>query len=170
MQVTCNYLGNEKFAMKNKSQSKIKSCGHKLKVEDINSIFEKYRISKTRPKLEIAKMLSSASKPLSVAEIHHEVGGGKLCDISTVFRTIGQFKEKGLVKEIGLAEGFFRYEFLASGKDVGHHHHHVRCRTCGLIKALPFCELEIFEKMITKLGFTSMIHHLEFTGLCEKCS
>ena len=136
----------------------------------MDSIFVKYKINRTKPKLEIIKMLSKAKNPLSIAEIHHEIGASKLCDISTVFRTITQLKEKGLVKEIGMAENFFRYEFISPKEKKDHHHHHVRCRICGLIKALPFCKLDIFEKMLKKLKFTQMDHHLEFTGLCEKCS
>jgi Fe2+ or Zn2+ uptake regulation protein len=147
-------------------------CSHYLSTTDIDSIFEKHKINRTRPKLEIIKMLSKAKTPRSIAEIHMKIGANKLCDISTVFRTINQLKEKGLVREIGLAEGFFRYEFTSQNNQIGHHqhHHHVRCRICGIIKTLPFCKLDIFEKTLKKLGFTKMDHHLEFTGLCEKCS
>jgi Fur family peroxide stress response transcriptional regulator len=145
-------------------------CSHHLSSKEIDSLFESYKINRTKPKLEIVKNLCRAQTPQAVSEIHHNIGGSKLCDISTVFRTINQLKEKHLVKEIALAEGFFRYEFSLPGKHLAHHHHHVRCRICGLIKALPFCKLTLYDQTLAKLGFKDLEHHLEFTGLCQKCS
>ena len=113
--------------------------------------------------------LSRAHSPLSVAEIHQGLGD-ESCDISTVFRTITQFKEKGLVRELSLGESFFRYEIVDPKQKISHHHHHVRCRNCGEIKLIEKCDLSVFEKSISKLGYSNMEHFLEFTGVCSKCS
>ena len=91
------------------------------------------------------------------------------CDVSTIFRTITQFKEKNLIQEVNLNEGFFRYE-MSTGEEEHHHHHHVQCRVCGDIKNIEQCDLAPFEKAIQKLGFKDMEHRLEFTGVCSKCS
>lgn len=126
-------------------------------------------LNRTKTKTGILVALSGSHSPLSATEIHQQLGD-ETCDISTVFRTIGQFKEKEMIKEINLGEGFFRYEIILTDPlKSHHHHHHVRCRDCGEIKLIDKCDMSIFEKMIGKLGYHKMEHYLEFTGICSKC-
>lgn len=145
-------------------------CEKKLTSEEAGEILKKHGINRTAIKLELLTLLSKSASPLSVSELHLKTG--KSCDISSIFRSMSQFKEKGLVKEINLGEEFFRYEIgqLEAGDKHNHHHHHVRCRKCGDIKLIEKCDITIFSKMISKLGYSDMEHHLEFTGLCSKCS
>jgi Fur family transcriptional regulator, ferric uptake regulator len=146
-----------------------KNCCHSPLSEDlVKDILTKNGLNRTRGKIQILQEISKARKPLSVVEIHSLMK--ESCDLSTVFRTITQFKEKGLVNEVNLDEGFFRYEMASNEDDHDHHHHHVRCRICGDIQNIEHCDLGPFEKAIAKLGFKDMEHRLEFTGVCSKCS
>ena len=144
-----------------------KCCHSPLSEENAKDILSENGINKTKGKIQILQEISRSHKPLSVTEIHDKLE--ERCDVSTVFRTITQFKEKNLIREVNLDEGFFRYEMASPEKDH-HHHHHVRCRKCGDIKNIEKCDLAAFEKAIAKLGFKDMEHRLEFTGLCSKCS
>lgn len=144
-----------------------KCCHSPLSEEKAKDILSENGINKTRGKIKILQEISRSKRPLSVTEIHSMLD--ESCDVSTIFRTITQFKEKNLIREVNLDEGFFRYE-MSSGEENNHHHHHVRCRKCGDIRNIEKCDLEVFEKAITKLGFSEMEHRLEFTGLCSKCS
>jgi Fur family ferric uptake transcriptional regulator len=143
-------------------------CDTKLDIEKAKQLLTANRVNRTKVKVSVLISLSKAETPLSVAEIYAKLGDGS-CDISTVFRTVGQFKDKGLVRELNLGEGFFRYELISQDAH-SHHHHHVRCRDCGEIKHLDDCDLSPFEKMIERLGYKNLEHHLEFTGVCSKCS
>lgn len=145
-------------------------CEKKLTTEEAGKILKSHGINRTTIKIDLLSLLAKSASPLSVSELHHKTG--KSCDISSIFRAMSQFKEKGIVKEINLGEEFFRYEIgtLEQGHKHNHHHHHVRCRECGDIKLIEKCDITIFSKMISKLGYTDMEHHLEFTGLCSKCS
>lgn len=91
------------------------------------------------------------------------------CDVSTVFRAVVQFRDKGIIKEVKLGEDFSRFEFVKEDSHH-HHHHHVRCRNCGDIQTLDKCDIKIFEKAIHRLGFRNMEHNVEFSGICKKCS
>lgn len=144
-----------------------KCCHTPLSEENAKEILAENGLNKTKGKVQILQEISRSQKPLSVIEIHEMLE--ERCDVSTVFRTITQFKEKNLIKEVNLDEGFFRYE-MSSPEEDHHHHHHVRCRKCGDIKNIEKCDLAAFEKAIAKLGFKDMEHRLEFTGLCSKCS
>lgn len=145
-----------------------KCCHSPLDEDSVKELLSQKGINKTKVKIQILIKLSQSEKPLSVQEIHALLK--ESCDVSTVFRTVTQFKEKHLIHEVNFEEGFFRYELVHDDKETHHHHHHVRCRVCGDIKNLEKCDLSAFEKAIAKLGFKEMEHRLEFTGVCQKCS
>ncbi len=144
----------------------IKCCHSPLTEAAAREILEQNGINKTKGKVEILCAISRTNRPLSVSEIHELLE--RACDLSTVFRTITQFKEKNLIRELNLDEAFARYELIHSAP-VSHHHHHVRCRHCGDIQNIEDCDLAVFERAIARLGFTETEHRLEFTGLCAKC-
>jgi len=143
---------------------KKKCCSEDLNDQEAKDLLTSNGLNRTKTKIGILTSLSHAVAPLSVADIHHHLGD-QSCDVSTVFRAMVQFKEKGIVKEVNLGEDFFRYELINND----HHHHHIRCRQCGDIKLIDQCDLSLIEKMISKLGYKNLDHHLEFTGLCSKC-
>lgn len=144
-------------------------CDNHLSEEKAKEVLSEHGLNRTKTKVGILLALSNSPTPLSAAEIHQQLGDDS-CDASTVFRTLGQFKEKNLIKEINLGEDFFRFEMGSAKNDKSHHHHHhVRCRSCGEIKLIDKCDMSIFEKMISKLGYQDMQHSLEFTGICSKC-
>lgn len=148
---------------------KKKCCETTLNTDEARELLVHKGLNRTKIKVSILQVLSKSQQPLSVTDIHHQIGD-ESCDVSTVFRTISQFKEKGIVRELNLGEDFFRYEIVNHDHDHSHHHHHVRCRGCGDIKLIEKCDLSVLEKMISKLGFKNVEHYLEFTGLCSKCS
>lgn len=151
------------------SPMKKKCCDTHIDSEKAKELLSQNGLNRTKTKVGILVELSKSHTPLSVTDIYHQLGDDS-CDISTVFRTIGQFKEKGLVRELNLGEDFFRYEMVNTDDKHDHHHHHVRCRECGEIKLIEKCDISIFEKMISRLGYQQMEHYLEFTGICSKCS
>lgn len=144
-----------------------KCCHSPLKEEKVKELLIEAGLNRTKGKIRILQEISKSHRPLSILELHEKMDGS--CDVSTIFRTIAQFKEKHLVQEVNLHEGFFRYEMSSHNPDH-HHHHHVRCRICGDIKNIEKCDLSMFEKAIEKLGFKNMEHKLEFSGVCAKCS
>jgi len=148
---------------------KTKCCDTHLNENEIKDLLVENGISRTKIKTQIIDLLSKSKKPLSANELYQKIGASS-CNISSVFRTLTQFQEKGLIREINLGEDFFRFELINQQENDDHHHHHVRCRDCGDIKFIEQCDLSLFEKVISKLGFKNMEHYLEFTGICSKCS
>lgn len=146
-----------------------KCCHDPLSEDQIKEILSRNGLNRTKGKIQILEEISKSHKPLSVVEIHSLLK--ESCDVSTVFRTITQFKEKNLILEVNLEEGFFRYEMNSTDEARhNHHHHHVRCRNCGDIQNIEKCDLSAFEKAISKLGYKNMEHRLEFSGICARCS
>lgn len=148
---------------------KTKCCETNLSEEEVQDILIEHGISRTKIKIQILLTLDEAAEPLSATAIHQKIGPQN-CNISTVWRGLKQFHEKGIVSEVNLGEDFFRYELKNLSTEHQHHHHHVRCRVCGAIRHLDECDLSDIERKISKLGFNKLEHSLEFTGLCSKCS
>lgn len=143
-------------------------CHHELTENDCKEILSQHGMNKTKSKVSILLELSRSMEPLSAQQIHEQLDS---CDLSTVFRTLSQFKEKELVREVNLEEGFIRFELVLDARDEHqHHHHYVRCRTCGKIDQIEDCDLSVLEKAVARLGFTQLEHRLEFSGFCTKCS
>ncbi len=148
---------------------KNKCCENHISTDQAKELLSQNGLNRTKTKVAILVAVSKSRIPLSAAEIHQQLGD-ETCDISTVFRTLVQFKEKEIIKELNLGEDFFRYEIgKISSTDHHHHHHHVRCRECGQIKLIEKCDMSVFEKMISQLGYDQIQHYLEFTGVCSKC-
>ncbi len=144
-------------------------CDHSLSTQQAKEMLAQHGISRTQIKTKILLILSQDSKPLSAQEIHQEIGPQN-CDISSIWRSLKQFQEKGLTREINLGEEFFRYQLKDPNHEDDHHHHHIRCRQCGDIQQLAECNLNVFDKMVSKLGYQDTEHYLEFTGICADCS
>jgi Fur family ferric uptake transcriptional regulator len=139
-------------------------CHSPLTEARAKEILADHGLNRTRGKVRILQEISRSQIPISVTEIHEKMG--ESCDVSTIFRTVSQLRDKNVIHEVNLEEGFFRYEYAPR---ENHHHHHVRCRNCGDIQNIEKCDLALFEKAIAKLGFKQMEHRLEFTGICSKC-
>jgi Fur family ferric uptake transcriptional regulator len=149
---------------------KKKCCDKTMTNSEAMNLLTENGLNRTKTKINVVTALSKAQTPISVSDIHQIIGVDN-CDISTIFRTMGQFKDKGLVREINLGEDFSRFELTGGhDHDHDHHHHHVRCRGCGEIKLIEKCDLSAIEKVVAKLGFKQVEHYLEFIGLCSKCS
>lgn len=120
----------------------------------------------TPARVALMHLFESADKPLDVQTMIDFLEKKDIkTDPATVFRIINMFSEKGLVKQIQLNEGKFRYEL--SGKAD---HHHLVCIKCGSIEDITDCAISDLEHDIKKKkGFMVTHHSLEFFGLCKLC-
>ena len=83
----------------------------------------------------------------------------------SLYRELVLFEEIGIIRSIHLHDHILRYELLAD------HHHHVICTKCKTIEEIRIeCDLEKKERRIARsLKFVSLVHSLEFFGLCKNC-
>jgi Fur family ferric uptake transcriptional regulator len=99
------------------------------------------------------------------AVLHAE---GKAVGRASVYRTLEQLADLGLVHRLDLGTGVASYEPAAEG---GEHHHHLLCDRCG--RLVPFEDADL-ERAIRNLGrrseFEVSAHDVTLRGLCERCS
>lgn len=86
-------------------------------------------------------------------------------NLSTVYRTLNEFKKAGVVHELHLEEEHHHYE---SGEKAAHHH--LICGKCGAVVDFLWDKIEEMKKEIAKKYGYSISHlRLHATGLCQKC-
>ncbi len=87
---------------------------------------------------------------------------------ASIYRTLEQLEELGLVQRLDLGGGTASFERAEAG---GHHHHHLLCAECG--RVVPF-EDSGLERAIASLSrrsdFEVAAHDVTLRGRCERCS
>jgi Fe2+ or Zn2+ uptake regulation protein len=86
-------------------------------------------------------------------------------NLSTVYRTLHEFKKAGVVHELHLEEEHHHYE---SGEKAAHHH--LICGKCGAVVDFVWDKITAMKKEIAKKYGYSISHvRLQAAGLCQKC-
>lgn len=112
--------------------------------------------------------LAAGSCGRSALEIERSLReSGQSVGRATIYRTLEQLVELGLVGRLDLAGDTTRYERV---EPHGHHHHHMVCDSCG--KVLPFSD-EALEQAVGAISggrdFTVTDHEVVLHGACGSC-
>lgn len=138
--------------------------------KDYRSFFSQIGIKHTNHRSDILDLLYHQEKPLSAEELFITMKErDDSINLSTVYRTLDLFAEKGVVSKSTLwDDGKIRYEINRQA-----HQHHMVCLGCHKVMQLEEdeCPLEDLEKALKKrTGFEVTEHKLELYGYCPDCS
>lgn len=124
----------------------------------------------TKQRKSVYKVLWEAAEPLGAIQIYQRMlpcqdSGGSEYAISTVYRILAAFEEKGLVeKSIWMEDGTTVYSLKRGG-----HTHYAVCLKCHNripLRNCPFSHIHLEEGME---DFTVTGHKLELYGYCRDC-
>lgn len=121
----------------------------------------------TKQRLLLLETVRKESQPLSAEQIHDQLRSNAVeINLSTVYRILDQFVEKGLIlKTILQDEGKAVY-----GINTHEHSHHLICTKCKQIITIVGCPLDDYgTRLETLYGYTVTGHKLEIYGLCPNC-
>lgn len=126
-------------------------------------------LKKTKQREMVYATLADAQMPLSAQDIYQkllmekELGSGFA--ISTIYRALSAFEEKGLINQSRLPGSDMAVYELKRG-----HKHYAMCLGCHKLIALEHCpfEQQIMPHMETS-DFTITGHKLELYGYCKDC-
>lgn len=125
-------------------------------------------IKKTKQREDICKVLMQADGPLSAIEIYHRIvqeNGQTNYAVSTIYRSLTIFEEKGLViKSTLMGEDTAVYEW-----NRGKHKHYAICLKCHKLVPLKTCPFEHIKVDTSDEDFTVTSHKLEIYGYCNQC-
>lgn len=121
----------------------------------------------TAQRKDMLVTLLKSERPLSAEEIFGRMKKGA-SDLVTIFRSLGSLEEAGLLRRHEFGDGIRRYEVVL---ERGHHHHFVRCGSCGSIEAFEGCDFEkVLAKALERRGYKKIRHSLEVKALCSECA
>ncbi len=135
-----------------------------MNVEKAWDILKYEGFKKTDKRERILEIFSNTSKYITARDIldvmKTEYPG---MSYDTIYRNLSTFVILGILEETELnGEKHFRMQC-----EVDHHHHHFICMTCGNIKEINFCPMEVLQNAIP--GYQIENHKFEIYGNCPKC-
>ena len=139
-------------------------------MENIENILDMWPegIKKTKQREDVFRVLVEAKEPLSAIEIYNRIqqqNGQINYAISTIYRSLAVFEQKGLVEKSTLmGEDTAVYEW-----QHGKHKHYAICLKCHKLVPLAKCPFEHVKLDTSDEDFTVTSHKLEIYGYCNKC-
>lgn len=138
-----------------------------MKTEDIKEILHRAGIKNTPKKRVILKFLIESNLPISANSLHKECLKEIELDSVTVYRTLLQLKEGGVIKDIVGSGGVVHYEYQ---RDDFKAHPHFQCEECDALiclGALGFEDAIYLSNMANSHKVNSI--NLTLKGICEEC-
>ena len=83
--------------------------------------------------------------------------------LGTVYRTLGVFRDLGLVLELPSATGFSRYDGRTDP------HHHIHCVRCGRIADVELSMGDPARHAAIPEGFRVLSYEVVWRGICAPC-
>jgi Fur family transcriptional regulator, ferric uptake regulator len=122
----------------------------------------------TEGRIKLLKLLYTAREPLSIQAVSG-LWKGKQLNQTTLYRTLTDLTEAGIVRRVDLNTGTAHFEYTPDRP----HHHHIICSDCGTIENIDTCFIGGLQEKLTQDSkrFKNIYsHNLEFFGHCKSCT
>lgn len=121
----------------------------------------------TRQRLAVLSVLRHSNQHITASEVF-DVARRDTPELnaSTVYRTLTQLRDLGLVSQTDLGGGERSYSWRSEQP-----HHHLVCTSCGALSELPHDFLDSFAEQIqSEFGFEADPDHWAVYGRCRSCA
>ncbi len=130
----------------------------------------------TRLRREILDLVAEAARPVTVPElmsIDDRPRTSSTFAQSSLYRNLVVLEDVGVLQRVAGWGNHDRFELSESLS--GHHHHHLKCTSCGSVSDIP--ATHGFERAVdaeaqaiaSELGFQVTGHSVDLFGLCPSC-
>lgn len=124
-------------------------------------------IKNTRAKSTLLQILKQNQKPLDVNTLHQECEKETSVNLVTVYRSLQQFHEKGLVQEFLSKDGVTQYEYINHNTKAHPHFQCEKCDTVFCLGELNFDDALYFSNMAKQHKINSI--NITLNGVCKNC-
>lgn len=84
--------------------------------------------------------------------------------LATVYKSLEVFKSLGLIQELNVGEGSFRYDANTI------QHPHVICLNCGKVDDAELDDIDLTEQVEIKTDYKIIKQQIYFYGYCPECT
>lgn len=134
-------------------------------MDNLTNVFKEKNLKLTPQRIAVYNYLKSTKEHPSAETIYKALHKNyPTMSLATVYKALKTMVEVGLVQELNVGEGNFRYDIDTSS------HPHIRCLSCGKvddIEGISFSNLNDEVKKYT--NYTVISNQVYFYGICEKC-
>ena len=121
----------------------------------------------TRQRLAVLSVLRHSDRHITASDVF-ELARREAPELnaSTVYRTLTQLRDLGLVSQTDLGSGERTFSWRTERP-----HHHLVCTACGVLSELPHAFLSEFAVQLqSEFGFEADPDHWAVYGRCRECA
>ena len=123
-----------------------------------------FNLKYTKAREKILRLLESSTDPLSAFDMFYLLDD-KTINLSTIYRTLQTFEEKGMIIKDVRVDHKCVYTIKKA-----HHNHILICTKCNKKIYLNTCPFhEVYENIYDETGFLVNDHNMELYGICKEC-
>ena len=134
-------------------------------MKEIAAIFKAKKLKLTPQRLAVYRYLMGTKKHPSAETIYKALQEDyPTMSLATVYKAINTLVDVGLIQEINVGEGNFRYDFNAEP------HPHIQCIKCGRVDDLEDYSLDSLNEEASKhTDYNILSNKVYFYGICPNC-
>lgn len=132
---------------------------------DPKELLKRKNLKITNGRIEILNILLHSENCLSAENIYQiYIKNNININLSTIYRTLELFYEKGITEKIISDDKVFSYKLKKNT-----HRHYLECDICHKEIEIPCPMSQIEENVKNTTGFTLTQHDLVLRGICKEC-
>jgi len=135
-------------------------------MENLTNIFKEKKLKLTPQRIAVYTYLKSTTEHPSAETIYKALQDlYPTMSLATVYKALKTLVEVGLVQEINVGEGNFRYDGNICP------HPHIQCLSCGKVDDIPdVCFSNLNDEIKPHTNYKVLANQVYFYGLCESCN
>jgi Fur family transcriptional regulator, ferric uptake regulator len=112
----------------------------------------------------VLEALFDADGPVSAEHIAGGLGGRRVtADVTSVYRTLEQFEELGVIHHVHIGHGPGLYALVGSGEPA-----YLACESCHRVDVVDLDPIR--DQINDRFGYEARLSHFAIVGLCPDCA
>lgn len=138
-----------------------------LSITSAKALLREAGLRCTAARIAVVQSLSDHQSPMSSNEVADDLAEFGF-DKSTIYRSLTELEESGLLVRLELGESVRRYELLPQGEDADPPHPHFVCTNCGTVLCLTGYHVDVVPDR-GKGKLPMELTEVLLKGRCESC-
>lgn len=134
-------------------------------MDNLTEVFKDKKLKLTPQRIAVYKYLKATKEHPSAEVIYKALQPEySTMSLATVYKALKTLVEVGLVQELNVGEGNFRYDGNVCN------HAHIQCLSCGRVDDIEgFCLSDLNQTIKSHTDYEVLTNQVYFYGLCKEC-